>query len=134
MAITLNGLALPSGLRWSDEFAWSPLQTVRDYSLTGALILQTAERQAGRPITLLGGERWAWMIRSQLLILQSFLNAYAPSRPLILHDARNFAVAPVYEGDGPLYATPKTRVLDSGLANPGPDEWYVIHHLKLITV
>ena len=134
MAITLNGLALPSGLRWSDEFAWSPLQTVRDYSLTGALILQTAERQAGRPITLLGGERWAWMTRANLLTLQALLDTYAASLTLILHDARSFAVAPVYDDAGPLYATPKTRVLDSGLANPGPDEWYVIHHLKLITV
>jgi hypothetical protein len=134
MAITLNGLALPDGLRWSDEFTWSPLQTTRDYSLTGALILQSAERLAGRPITLIGGERWAWMIRANLLTLQTLLDTYAASLTLILHDARSFAVTPVYEGDGPLDATPKAVVQDSGYANPSSSAWYVINSLKLITV
>lgn len=134
MAITLNGLALPDGLRWSDEFTWSPLQTTRDYSLTGALILQSAERLAGRPITLIGGERWAWMTRANLLALQTLLDTDAASLTLILHDARSFAVTPVYEGDGPLDATPKAVVQDSGLANPSSSAWYVINSLKLITV
>lgn len=134
MAITLNGLALPDGLRWSDEFTWSPLRTTRDYSLTGALILQTAERQAGRPITLIGGERWAWMTRANLLSLKTLLDTYAASMTLVLHDARSFAVTPVYEGDGPLDATAKAVVQDSGLANPSASAWYVINFLKLITV
>lgn len=134
MAITLNGLALPDGLRWSDEFTWSPLQATRDYSLTGALILQTAERLAGRPITLIGGERWAWMTRANLLALQTLLDTYAASLTLILHDARSFAVTPVYEGDGPLDAVAKAVVQDSGLANPGPGAWYVINSIKFITV
>lgn len=53
---------------------------------------------------------------------------------LILHDARSFAVTPVYEGDGPLDATPKAVVQDSGYANPSSSAWYVINSLKLITV
>jgi hypothetical protein len=134
MAITLNGVSIPNGMRWSDEFTWSPIQTARNYSLSGALILQPAERLAGRPITLIGGERWAWMTRANVLSLQTLLNTYAASLTLVLHDARSFTVTPVYEGDGPLDATPKSVIQDSGYANPGASAWYVIHSLKLITV
>lgn len=134
MAITLNGLSLPDGLRWSDEFTWSPLQTMRDYSLTGALILQTAERLAGRPITLIGGETWAWMSRAHLISLKTLLDTYSDSMTLVLHDGRSFSVVPVYEGDGPLDAGPKSVVLDSGYASPGPGAWYVINSIKLIIV
>ena len=38
MAITLDTITLPQGLRWADEFAWSPLAQATSYSLTGALL------------------------------------------------------------------------------------------------
>ena len=37
---------------WSDEYAWNPVVQTEDYSITGALILMAAAKQAGRPITL----------------------------------------------------------------------------------
>lgn len=49
---TLDGIELPDDLNWSDEFtAWRIGQVMRT-SLTGALIVQEAARQAGRPVTL----------------------------------------------------------------------------------
>lgn len=49
---SLDGIQLPDDLNWSDEFtAWRVGQVVRT-SLTGALIIQEAALQAGRPITL----------------------------------------------------------------------------------
>ena len=44
MAITLGGLALPRGLRWTDELAWSPVAQSTEYGLTGALIVQEATK------------------------------------------------------------------------------------------
>ena len=49
---SLDGIQLPDDLNWSDEFtAWRVGQVMRP-SLTGALIVQEAAMQAGRPITL----------------------------------------------------------------------------------
>ena len=48
----LAGIELPADLNWTDEFtAWRVGQVVRT-SLTGALIVQEAAMQAGRPVTL----------------------------------------------------------------------------------
>ena len=49
---TLDGLALPAGMIWQDEFDWSPALSAQEYSLTGALVIDAGTRQAGRPITL----------------------------------------------------------------------------------
>lgn len=52
MSITLDGVELPEDLEWSDEFtAWKVGQVIRP-TLTGALVVQEAAMQAGRPITL----------------------------------------------------------------------------------
>ena len=46
-------LTLPDML-WEDEFTWQAVQGTLDYSGGGALIVQRATKQAGRPITLSG--------------------------------------------------------------------------------
>ncbi len=134
MAITLDatiaGVTLPDGLRWSDEFDWTPLAQTVEYSLTGALIVERAVRQAGRPITLIGGKDFVWITRAALLTLKELLDT-DDTLQLTLHDSRTFTVIPAPE---PLTAYQLPRVLDSGFANPGSDAWYVIDTLKLITV
>lgn len=52
MAITLGALVLPSGLVWSDEFAWTPVAQNIERTLTGALVIEEATKTAVRPITL----------------------------------------------------------------------------------
>jgi len=52
MTMTLDGIALPEDLYWSDETTpWAVGQTVSP-TLTGALVIQEAALQTGRPITL----------------------------------------------------------------------------------
>ncbi len=52
MSITLGGITLPEDLQWSDEYTgWKVGQVIRP-SLSGALIVQEAAMQAGRPVTL----------------------------------------------------------------------------------
>lgn len=59
-------LALPDALEWVDEFGWSPVVSTRSYTTTGALLVEEAIRQAGRPITLRGQVQRTWMSRAQL--------------------------------------------------------------------
>ena len=63
-AITLGGVTLPEDLAWVDQYAWQPVVVVTQFALTGALIVQTSEQQAGQPITLHSDDRRAWVTRS----------------------------------------------------------------------
>ena len=54
MSASLAGIELPYDIQWADEFtAWKVGQIIRP-TLTGALVIQEAALQAGRPITLRG--------------------------------------------------------------------------------
>ena len=57
-------LFLPDDLLWSDEHSWSPAVSSVSYLLNGALLVQSALRQAGRPITLGGSVDMAWVTRA----------------------------------------------------------------------
>lgn len=134
MTIRLTGVVsevtLPQGLIWSDELTYTPVAVETTFTLTGALILERALKQAGRPITLTGSRDFAWITRSDLLALQSFLGE-DQDMTLTLHDARTFTVRPAAD---PLQVSPVPRVKDSGFANPSADAWYVLEALKLIEV
>lgn len=133
MSITLGALALPDGLRWSDEFAWEAQAQSTDYGLTGALLIQIATKQAGRPITLLGGSQWAWMRRADLIALRTLIDQATVPLTLTLHDGRTFQVLPD-RAQTALDAEALPIVGDSGPADPQAQSWYVINSIKLIAV
>ena len=63
---TLATMSLPRSLVWVDEFQWTAPLRAQEYSITGALIVDVATRQAGRPITLQGVADHGWMTRAAL--------------------------------------------------------------------
>lgn len=138
MAITLGALTLPAGLAWSDEFAWSPVSASSGYSLTGALIVEQAIKQAGRPITLIGqssgNDHTVWISRANLLTLKAALETAAATFTLILHDARTFTVMARPDGDSAVEAEPLPVVGGFLPANPQTADWYVLRAVRLTTV
>lgn len=97
-------ITLPGDLDWIDEYDWAPTEQDRQYSLTGALLLQEAPaRQAGRPITLAGD--WAWVERGTVDALRAWLT---PGRvmTLTLEDTRVFTVRWRLSDGAPLVARP----------------------------
>jgi hypothetical protein len=76
MAITLTDgattITLPADLIWEDEHDWHPVEQAVDYTLTGAILVHTAQKQAGRPITLLGEEDHSWVRRSTVEALKAY--------------------------------------------------------------
>lgn len=68
-------LLLPSALAWKDEFDWAAVEQTQTYTTTGALLIEEATKQAGRPYTLEGSEDRAWMERSLVQTLQSWAAA-----------------------------------------------------------
>lgn len=57
-------LTLPSDLLWPNEFEWAGVKQDVKFSVTGALIVQSAAKSAGREITLQGGSDFAWANRT----------------------------------------------------------------------
>jgi hypothetical protein len=90
-------LTLPDDLLWSDEHAWTPAVASVSYLLTGALLVQSAVRQAGRPITLAGPMDMAWVTRGVVGTLYEWaavpLGETAGRFELALLDGRTFTVA-----------------------------------------
>ena len=90
-------LSLPDDLLWSDEHSWSPAVASVSYLITGALLVQSALRQGGRPITLVGAVDMAWVTRATVEQLRSWasvpLGASDGRFTLTFSDGRVFTVA-----------------------------------------
>jgi hypothetical protein len=119
MAHTLtNGatvLALPDNLRWLNEFDWSPVVAAARYSITGALIVESRARSAGRPIEL--GDDAAYILRSDLLTLKAW--AAVPGLQLSLVLRGEAARAVIFDQERPLGAVPLVDYSD-----PAPGDYY----------
>jgi hypothetical protein len=88
MATTLTyggtTVTLPGDLLWTDEFGWPAVEQRTQYSITGALLLEAAVKQAGRTVTLTGGPSWGWITRSVLVTLQAWAELPAQQFTLVL--------------------------------------------------
>ena len=103
-------LELPADMRWRDEFEWQALaQSVVQYSLGGAAIIQQGTMLAGRPITL-GGE-WIWLPRATLLMLAVWVDVPELEMTLSHPDGRSFNTCfarPALSNTAPVnYASPE---------------------------
>lgn len=104
---TLGGIDIPRTLVWVEEFNWVAPVSAHEYSLTGALIVDTAIRQAGRPITLQGIADHGWIRHGALKNLHTLVNATTATLSLVLADGRAFTVR--FAPENPIAATPVAR-------------------------
>ena len=90
-------LTLPDDLLWVDEHAWTPAVASTSYLITGALLVQSATRLAGRPITLVGPSDMARVARATVATLHAWaavpLTTDDGRFELRLPDDRRFDVA-----------------------------------------
>jgi hypothetical protein len=126
MAITLTHTAsgttavLPDALDWTDEFAWAAVQQTRTYTTTGALLIEEATRQSGRPITLQGQANATWCTRA--LVQQLHAWAQVPGTVLSL-TLRGVARSVTFDHEkGALSGLPVLFYQDGDIA---ADDWYV---------
>ncbi|WP_369586611.1 hypothetical protein [Kingella oralis] len=84
-------LALPQDMRWTDEFDWSATaQTAPVYTLSGAVVIQQGQKQAGRPITLAG--EWVWLDLGIIRTLRDWSDVPELVMTLTHYDGRRFNV------------------------------------------
>jgi hypothetical protein len=126
---TLDGIALHADMIWTDEFDWLPVESDMEFSLTGALIIDSGTRQAGRPITLAADDSrgWSGMTRTKLLALRAKAAVPGATYPLTLADGRAFTVAFRPGGE----AITARQVWDRALP---PADWPYILTLRLTEV
>lgn len=72
---TASTVELPDALDWTDEFSWSAVEQSQTYTSTGALLIEEAIKQAGRPYTLLGGMDSTWCTRNVVQALHAWASA-----------------------------------------------------------
>lgn len=64
--LTYNGVTvtLRDDMVWSDEYDWHPVVQSSEFTTTGALLIESAVKQAGRPISLNNTEDQAWLTKT----------------------------------------------------------------------
>lgn len=122
MTASLDNVTLPDDLDWTDEFDWQPVSQVTTPTLTGALVVEEAALQAGRPITLVS-DGAAWVTRATVKKLQALLAKAGETMTLTLSDGRTFSVL-WRRGDGPSLTA--RQILRRRLADTGDDYHYEI--------
>lgn len=113
-------LALPDDLLWTDEYGWRAVEQTTQYTITGALLVEAAERQAGRPITLEGGPNWGWLTRAQLEQLRAWAALPAQAFDLVIRGETARSVA-FDHAAGPIDARPVVPYAD-----PAAGDFYIV--------
>lgn len=117
---SLESLTLSHDLLWTDEHAWSPVVQEAEYTLTGALLIETATRQAGRPITLEPpDDSMAWHMRSIVDTLRAWAAEPGQQFLLTLDDGRSFTVIFRHQ-DAPAIESTPVR----GFPTFDADDWW----------
>jgi hypothetical protein len=125
---TLAGIQIHDGCRWTDEFDWSPVESFREYGITGSQIIDVGIRQAGRPITLQASDTTGWLGMTRAKVTQLYTLAASPAtRTLTLSDGRSFDV---------IFAPGQDAITARPLADreSPPTDWPYIVTIRLITV
>ena len=126
MAITLTHTAsstsvtLPDALSWADEYTWSPVVQNKTYTTTGALLVEEATRQTGRPITLEGTIDRTWCTRALVDQLRAWAAMPGMTLQLVLRGTPRTVAFD--QEKGALQGLPVLFYADAWVA---PDDFYV---------
>ncbi len=120
LALGATTLSLPSALNWVDEYTWSPIEQAQTYTTTGALLIEEAVKQTGRPYTLEGAQDKTWCSRELVNTLKGW--AATPGVQLVL-TIRGMAHPVTFDHlKGALQGLPVLFFEDGSIADA---DWYV---------
>jgi hypothetical protein len=120
LALGATTLQLPSALSWTDEYTWSNIEQAQTYTTTGALLIEEAVKQTGKPYTLEGAQDKTWCTRELVNTLKGW--AATPGVQLVL-TIRGIARPVTFDHlKGALQGLPVQFWEDGSIAD---DDWYV---------
>jgi hypothetical protein len=110
LAVGATSVTLHEDLYWADEYAWQPVEQATERTIGGALIVQSALRTGGRPITLQpDSDNAAWLTRA------------------VVEQLRNWAATPGQQMTLTIRGTPRTVIWRHHDA-PALDATPVVHY------
>lgn len=125
--MALDGIALPAGLVWTDEFESRQVSQTITRTLDGSLVVFYGAQTRGQPITLASEPDAGWLTRTQVEALA--LRAASPGGVFLLQlRGRLWSVLFRHHEAPAFQAIPLIN-----LANPSPTDFYLAT-LKLMTV
>lgn len=132
MTITLTVASTPlelhEDLYWADEFDWHPVEQSFTRTITGASVVQVAERLDGRPITLQPEDSdSAWMTRAVVEQLRNWAAVPELTATLTLRGA-SYLVRFRHHDGAPVQATPVVHF------NTVDDEDFYLVTIRLMEV
>lgn len=105
-------LTLPRELLWVDQYGWQQVVQQKDYTTTGALLIDTWRKQAGQPMTLRGEQDRAWCERGQLETLRAWAGQAGVTLAMLYRGA---SLSVVFDNENsPIEAEPLADVLTGG--------------------
>lgn len=114
-------IALSADLYWTDENDWHPVEQTALRTVTGALVISSAQRTGGRPITLAPiEENSAWMTREQLDALRGFA-AVAGREMVLTYRGVEYDVIFRHQDNGGIEAKPILHYSDTD-----ETDWYLV--------
>lgn len=130
-SVTLQGIGGAEGsgadLHWQDEYAEGSDLVGQDerVTITGALVIQASAQQAGRRMTLVGGQDstgyWGCITRTEVEALRALAAVPGAVYTVVLPDGRSFDAVFRRDGGAAVEATPmavKTPMAASDLYIP----------------
>lgn len=124
----IDGIDLPPGLNWTDEFRSSGVAQTTKRSLAGSLVVFHAPLVAGRPITLESAADMGWAQKPAVDQLVALANAPGAVYSLTLRGVTQSVLFRHENGSPGFEATP---VMPGG--EQGPDAYFQIK-LRLLTI
>ena len=125
--ILLDGITLPSGLRWEADLDYCAIKQEAKPSITGRLILNRGKMQDGRPIVLVGNES-AWLTLAEVKTLSE--TRLTPAMMALNYHGSLYNVRWDYGQADHFVAKPLHENADA----ESDDDIYTIETLKLIEV
>ena len=121
------------GLIWADERGWQGVIQTQTWCFGGQLVVQhAAPKLAGQPLTLTGGQQWAWCYQSTLDALIRLLAPASAVATVTLDDGRQYtAIADRTQGTAvQSYALP--LVAGSPLIDRNNTTIHVLESIRLL--
>lgn len=118
LAYGATTITISDDMLWVDEYRWQPVEQKRAYTITGALIVESAAKLAGRPITLAGGDTYGWLARS---VVDALLTAASIAGQQFTLTLRGTTHTVVFDQAAPIEAVP---VVD--YSNPDATDKYIV--------
>jgi hypothetical protein len=128
-------LDLPD-LLWEDEDDWDPVDQARSVSVEGSEIVEDwPARESGRPISLRGGERLAWLTKTEKDAIKALGAPAGVQLTLTLLDDSSYTVTPRRDPNEPwLEVRQLPKVIDSGVVDPQPSAKYILEWLRFVEI